>query len=93
MTTEYPCTEFALRKVISYDKGSSGADDTTNILFTPGEWRDVTPIPPGEGKVTIRFKASDFVTPVIIHCHILYHEDEGMMMQATISALLLPGVV
>ena len=28
----------------------------------------------------IRFNTSDFACPVYIHCHILKHEDSGMMM-------------
>ena len=34
---------------------------------------------PGAGSVTIRFRALDFPGKYVFHCHILEHEDEGMM--------------
>ncbi|XP_078701588.1 multicopper oxidase mco-like isoform X1 [Branchiostoma floridae x Branchiostoma belcheri] len=44
-----------------------------------GEYRDVLLIPP-LGSVTVRFKAADYIGPYVLHCHILNHEDQGMMM-------------
>lgn len=34
---------------------------------------------PASGSVTIRFRAFDFPGKYVFHCHILEHEDEGMM--------------
>ena len=41
-------------------------------------WQDVVAIPPG-GSVKIRQKFADFKGIYVIHCHILAHEDRGMM--------------
>jgi len=47
------------------------------------EYRDTMPIPPmvnGEpGKVVIRQRYTNFTGRFVIHCHILFHEDHGMM--------------
>lgn len=47
------------------------------------EYRDTMPIPPMEngvpGKVVIRQRYTDFTGRFVIHCHILVHEDLGMM--------------
>lgn len=40
--------------------------------------RDIINIPSG-GSVTIRFRAEDFPGKYVFHCHILKHEDQGMM--------------
>jgi len=51
-------------------------------------WQDVVPIPAGvvlangqfiPGKVTIRQHYADFTGTFVLHCHILAHEDRGMM--------------
>lgn len=41
-------------------------------------WQDVVAIPAG-GSVKIRHKFADFKGIYVIHCHILAHEDQGMM--------------
>ncbi len=59
-------------------------------LYTPGGnfiWQDVIAIPPAKidgtniipGTVTIRQKYPDFNGTFVLHCHILAHEDRGMM--------------
>jgi FtsP/CotA-like multicopper oxidase with cupredoxin domain len=52
-------------------------------------WQDVVAIPPGvtlpsgqflaAGRVTIRQRFDDFTGTFVLHCHILAHEDRGMM--------------
>lgn len=50
-------------------------------------WQDVVAIPPANitngtvtpGRVTIRHTFVDFVGTYVLHCHILAHEDRGMM--------------
>ena len=42
-------------------------------------WQD-TIILPKFGSVTVRHRVSDFPGVYVIHCHILQHEDRGMMM-------------
>ncbi|XP_035662013.1 laccase-2-like [Branchiostoma floridae] len=44
-----------------------------------GEFRDVLLIPP-LASVKVRFIAADYIGPYVLHCHILNHEDQGMMM-------------
>ena len=41
-------------------------------------WRDTVKIP-GDGKVTMRTRYTDFIGTFVQHCHILDHEDQGMM--------------
>jgi FtsP/CotA-like multicopper oxidase with cupredoxin domain len=42
------------------------------------EWRDVVIVPAGQ-KVTVRMRIKDFPGRTVYHCHILDHEDLGMM--------------
>ncbi|XP_076825147.1 uncharacterized protein LOC143470759 [Clavelina lepadiformis] len=44
-----------------------------------GIFHDVILVPPFSN-ITIRFQTDRFIGTVVIHCHILYHEDHGMMM-------------
>lgn len=43
-----------------------------------GEWRDTLLIPP-LANITVRFRTHEYTGPVLIHCHIGEHADEGMM--------------
>ena len=57
---------------------------STNGVPVQGvEYRDTVPIPPMvngvPGKVVIRQRYTDFTGRFVIHCHILFHEDNGMM--------------
>jgi len=45
------------------------------LLVREGEWRDIAPA----AGVSIRFYTADFSGDVMMHCHILQHEDHGMM--------------
>ncbi|SDL44524.1 Multicopper oxidase with three cupredoxin domains (includes cell division protein FtsP and spore coat protein CotA) [Arthrobacter sp. ov407] len=47
---------------------------------TPGQpvWRDVVNIP-ANGQVRVRINFTDFTGRSVYHCHILDHEDQGMM--------------
>lgn len=44
----------------------------------PPDWRDVVIVPAG-GQVRIRVRVNDFTGKTVYHCHILDHEDHGMM--------------
>lgn len=46
-------------------------------------WRDVVNIP-ARSEVTVRIPFEDFQGRTVFHCHILDHEDRGMM--ATVQA-------
>ncbi len=48
-------------------------------------WRDTVAIP-GGGYVTMRTKYTDFIGTFVQHCHILDHEDQGMMQLIDIYA-------
>jgi len=49
-----------------------------NVLPEP-RWMDTVPIPRGGGRVVFRTRFDDYVGTWVHHCHILLHEDMGMM--------------
>ena len=49
-----------------------------NILEAP-RWQDVVWIPRNGGRVVFRSRFPDYVGRYVHHCHILLHEDNGMM--------------
>jgi FtsP/CotA-like multicopper oxidase with cupredoxin domain len=49
-----------------------------NILDEP-RWQDVVWIPRNRGRVVFRSRFWDFLGEFVNHCHILQHEDNGMM--------------
>lgn len=49
-----------------------------NLPLTKPTWMDTIHIPPG-GSVTLRQRFPDFPGKFVLHCHILVHEDIGMM--------------
>ena len=51
---------------------------------TPGEWRD-TIILPAKSKLKMRTRLERFTGRFVLHCHILTHEDEGMMQLVDIK--------
>lgn len=52
--------------------------DLHNILPQP-QWMDTVQIPRNGGRVVFRSRFEDFVGTWVHHCHILLHEDMGMM--------------
>ncbi len=49
-----------------------------NVLPAP-RWMDTVPIPRNGGRVVFRSRFLDFTGTWVHHCHILLHEDNGMM--------------
>ncbi|HEX2893430.1 MAG TPA: multicopper oxidase family protein [Marmoricola sp.] len=49
------------------------------------DWRDVV-IVPARGEVRVRVRVADFAGRTVYHCHILDHEDQGMMGVVLASA-------
>ncbi|HSR42473.1 MAG TPA: multicopper oxidase domain-containing protein, partial [Longimicrobiales bacterium] len=49
-----------------------------NVLPEP-RWMDTVPIPRNGGRVVFRSRFLDFTGRWVHHCHILLHEDNGMM--------------
>lgn len=52
--------------------------ELVNILNGP-RWQDVVWIPRNRGRVVFRSRFWDFLGVLVNHCHILLHEDNGMM--------------
>jgi hypothetical protein len=52
--------------------------DLHNVLPEPC-WMDTAPIPRNGGRVVFRSRFEDFTGVWINHCHVLAHEDNGMM--------------
>ncbi|MHC1557601.1 multicopper oxidase family protein [Actinomycetospora sp. C-140] len=59
-------------------------------VIAPAEraWKDTVPVPPG---TTVRLLVrvgpyADPATPYMLHCHLLRHEDDGMMLQFLVVA-------
>ncbi|MGI9252345.1 MAG: multicopper oxidase family protein, partial [Thermomicrobiales bacterium] len=50
-----------------------------NGVAQPVTWMDTVPLPP-KGEVVIRIPFADFTGKSVFHCHLLNHEDQGMMM-------------
>lgn len=68
--------------IAQYEPEAQGAVSTENVDV----WHDVFPVPPSDGKghdgrvfVTIPFYARQQLGSFVFHCHILEHEDGGMM--------------
>ncbi len=55
----------------------------TNILEFP-RWQDVVPIPNNGGRVIFRSRFPDYTGSYVNHCHLLQHEDWGMMQTVEI---------
>jgi len=55
-----------------------------NILDRP-RWQDVVWIPRNGGRVVFRARFPDYVGIMVNHCHILLHEDHGMMQAVEIT--------
>ena len=51
-----------------------------NVLPEP-VWMDTVPIPRNGGRVVFRSRFDDFTGKWVNHCHVLQHEDLGMMQE------------
>jgi FtsP/CotA-like multicopper oxidase with cupredoxin domain len=65
---------------------SLGLDMLSESLNGATVWHDTLPVPvadnnlnPGKLFIAINFKASEQIGRYVFHCHILEHEDKGMM--------------
>ena len=77
-------------------------EDVNGIAASPDTWRDTFPIPfatPVNGKLVpgVVHLLMDFRDPIIVgtfvfHCHILEHEDYGMMAKITVTGPPPPSV-
>nr|XP_039256297.1 multicopper oxidase mco-like [Styela clava] len=57
-----------------------GAENGKSVGYAKrGDWRDVINVPP-YSNITVRFNVHEYDGPVVMHCHVLKHEDLGMML-------------
>ena len=61
------------------------ADGTLHNILPEPRWMDVVPIPRHRGRVVFRSRFPDFVGTYVNHCHILLHEDNGMMQPVEVT--------
>ena len=61
---------------VAVDPTANPPAGSSSLAYISG--RDVIDIPSG-GSITIRFRVLDFPGKYVFHCHILKHEDQGMM--------------
>lgn len=52
--------------------------EATGRALDTAVWQDVVNVP-ARGQVRVRIAFDDFVGRTVYHCHILDHEDAGMM--------------
>jgi FtsP/CotA-like multicopper oxidase with cupredoxin domain len=62
-------------QVLSITGGDSGY---TNLYTTTPSWKDVTIVPKG-GRAELLMPVMDYAGMAMLHCHIIEHEDIGMM--------------
>ncbi|MGI8964406.1 MAG: multicopper oxidase domain-containing protein, partial [Thermomicrobiales bacterium] len=62
-------------------------DENGNLvnIFDRPRWQDVVWLPRNGGRVVFRSRFPDYVGPFVNHCHILLHEDHGMMQVVDIT--------
>src|ERR1700693_5475175 len=60
-------------QVDRFEPGPGGKPVKTTI------WKDTLLLPPDETEVSIWSRYRDFKGKFVLHCHILGHEDQGMM--------------
>lgn len=57
--------------------------EVDGVALDPPVWQDVVGIP-GNGSVRVRQRIDDFVGGIVLHCHIILHEDLGMMQNVVL---------
>ncbi|MBI4193561.1 MAG: multicopper oxidase domain-containing protein, partial [Betaproteobacteria bacterium] len=67
------------------DPRFAGAYETLSAGFVDGGWKDVVLVMPGE-RVKLLMKFTDHTGLYLYHCHILEHEDMGMMRNYLVRA-------
>jgi len=62
------------------------SDASENGYFQVGDHHDTLYLPDlGDGSVKVRMQLDTFTGKMVVHCHVLTHEDEGMMAYINIS--------
>jgi FtsP/CotA-like multicopper oxidase with cupredoxin domain len=65
--------------VTTGDRSSGAAAAGAMVDYRVGDWRDTISLPT-PGNVTIRFRPTNYTGLSVAHCHLITHEDQGMMM-------------
>jgi hypothetical protein len=67
----------------------SGGANLDNGYFAVGDWHDTLLAASAGGgtTVTVRMQTDTFTGKAVVHCHILEHEDEGMMAWFSITGI------
>eukprot|EP00964_Phaeocystis_antarctica_P119618 scaffold83334_cov72-Phaeocystis_antarctica.AAC.4 len=55
--------------------------------FQSGDWHDTLLTLPGDGHQRVLMQTDYFTGPTVVHCHILHHEDNGMMVQVNFTGV------
>jgi len=73
--------------VIPFQITAMPADSYNGGYFQVGDWHDTLMISEtgGGSQVTVRQQTDVFTGKMVVHCHILEHEDEGMMAYISIA--------
>jgi len=67
-------------------ENSTELPDFVSEYYKVGDWHDTLQFPSNEDTdVTFRFQADQFTGHMVQHCHLLFHEDLGMMSQYDIT--------
>jgi FtsP/CotA-like multicopper oxidase with cupredoxin domain/peroxiredoxin len=69
---------FEVTSIMAPETDKDGKTTLVELLKDGPVWRDTVKIP-GGGSVTMRTRYTDFIGTFVQHCHILDHEDQGMM--------------
>lgn len=67
-----------------HTKDESLVDEDVTDWYKVGDWQDTLQWPNRQdppSHVSVRFQADLFTGHMIMHCHLLFHEDQGMMGQ------------
>jgi FtsP/CotA-like multicopper oxidase with cupredoxin domain len=75
-------------QVVAIGNGSADDAAAAAVDFRVGDWRDTITVP--TVGVTIRFRPTNFTGMSLVHCHVLGHEDQGMMMAIDIQRPAVP---
>lgn len=70
-------------QIVSIDDVIDGPPlaQTVGNWYLPGDWHDTFQHPSASGTAKVRFQADRFGGWMMVHCHFLAHEDQGMVAQ------------
>ena len=66
------------------DVSAAGEANDPQYANLQGAWKDTIFVKP-EYKVVVRMRFQRYIGDFVMHCHILDHEDQGMMQNVRIS--------